>query len=220
MLNNKGFINSTVAFGMILFVVFFLIVLQGSLTNSSLSLKNISDKTYSYIVDKTGIERIYSLLYNNISYVGEMSYEDIGKVYIIEEIDSKYDEIVLENKNIFVIDNKTEIIIDINKEQEDYFEYFLMLNGQEVYSGFNNTIINIPEDYIYDYRTNNTRYGVYHLIINPYDTAININIYFKKLHNRKIRLTDEKNNVKYIEIINENNKQIFFIKEMKNAILL
>ena len=183
----------------------------------------ISDKL---VKDMNGKERIYSVLNKNMSFEGQVSYEDLDKKYIIETIDEDYEAIELHFSshqfNGFSIYNKTpiEIVLEaspVDPEEPFSYDVELMINGKDLLDGgglglqISSDII-IPSNKIYDKSTEETNYGEYTLNIPQTENCtVEAMIIYDKLYHREIKLKE--NNLERTIFINNKNKMSIEFKQ-------
>jgi hypothetical protein len=69
----------------------------------------MEDNIKQTIIDRTGLERVYAKLEDNISFKGTLIYEDLEKDYTVSTVMQKMRKVQLHNRNSFNIHNATDI---------------------------------------------------------------------------------------------------------------
>lgn len=119
-MKNRGFIVTTTAMIIVLLSFAIISIIYVPSLSQVRSVKNIEKSIEPFIENRTIYERIYGILYENISYEDDIFFPDLNKKYLLEDIESidresievrSYDNYSTES---FVIENETDIEITID----------------------------------------------------------------------------------------------------------
>lgn len=200
-MNKKGAVTISIIVGVLILTLIVITTFLNPILNTSLNLKQSKEIIPDYIDNITGLERVYSILNENVSYKGSVEFPDIQKKYEVSDIDSVYEERVLDfssNLNTFFINNETDIEIQLKFTPygpTSSYDVRLVLNDEfEVKSedGLStNAIININKEFVYDEINNKTNYGEYKLLINTHNAQVTATVVYNKLTFRELSLTGE-----------------------------
>lgn len=200
--NNKGYIAPTTML-IILLVCLMMFGLFYSKTIVVTKDLNESGKLVNDVVNSnTGLERMYSLLYNNVSYEGSSNFSDINKLYEVQTIEEKFERIVLNSRNNkvkFNINNRTPINIKmtVHPNNDGAYEY----SAELIYDGVNllenadrnvyDSSYSIEEIFSYDKETQITNYGEYVLNIDTVNCNVTVEIEYDNLIERTLLLNND-----------------------------
>lgn len=201
-MNNKGYISPAIMLVILLvcLMMFGLFYSRSIVVTKDL---NESGKIINDVVNSnTGLERMYSLLYNNISYEGLSNYSDLNKLYEVQTIEEKFEKIILNSndKEIqFNIENKTPINIKMTvyPYNEDDYEYSAKLihNGVNLLGDAERNIYDssyvIEETFSYNKETQITNYGEYVLNVDAVNCDVEVEIQYDNLIERVILLKND-----------------------------
>lgn len=229
-MNNKGAINTHIAFTTLIVCIFIIAIFDIVIINSYSSVDSNFSLLQDFINDRSGLERLYGKFYNNISYSKDTYYEDLDKTYKIIEDKVIYNDIVetlpYSGSTTFYINNKTDIIIDINYSrytdlepgEPSYYTINLTCNNKVILNETlsSGTIITIPSSLIYNEETEKYNYGEYILTLNGVNCNVSANINYKEqTYKKNIIIENDKITRTLIlenDIKNKNTK-IYFINE-------
>lgn len=119
-MKNRGFIVTTTAMIIVLLSFAIISIIYVPSLSQVRSVKNIEKSIEPFIENRTIYERIYGILYENISYEDDIFFPDLNKKYLLEDIGPidresievrSYDNYSTES---FVIENETDIEITID----------------------------------------------------------------------------------------------------------
>lgn len=203
MRNERGFVTV----GVVVVILIVSMVIIGTFFNpilsTSVDMKDSREIIPKYVNDSNGLERTYSTIKDNISYNGEIVFDDIEKEYEVSEVDSEYSTVELslsELSNSFEIENKTDIEILLEMAPEDNvnpssYNVELILNGSESVisqSGLDsNTVLNVPANFVYNESTGEKKYGNYSLSVEAENSTVTAKVKYKKLDYRKVTLKND-----------------------------
>lgn len=222
--NERGFVTV----GVIVVILIASMIIIGTffnpILNTSLDVKKSREIIPQYVNNSNGLERIYSLMRNNVSYNGEIIFDDIDKEYQVTEVDSEYSTVELslsELNNSFNIENKTDINISLemtpgNNINASSYDVELLLDDSEnviSQSGLtSSTVLNVPENYVYNETTGDTKYGKYTLLIEEENSKVTAVVRYKKLDYRETTLKN--NSIDKVMVIdnNEEESEVYFRK--------
>lgn len=224
--NNKGFATIGVIVAVLIATMIVITIFFNPILNTSVDIKNSKETIPKYINNMNGIERTYSVFKENMSHNKDISFEDINKEYTISEVDTVYSqiEITLNGSNdTFNINNKTDVnisfeVFPIDPDETHSYNIDLVLNdSNKVISKdnvVNNTVLEIPDNFLYDENTGETNYGEYRLSVDTSNCNVTIKVQYDKLDYREINIKNH--NIEQILAIDnsseENGVEIYFIQ--------
>lgn len=201
--NDKGFATIGVIVAVLLTTMIVISVFFNPILNTTVDMKNSKDIVPKYTNNMNGIERTYSVFKNNMSHNKNISFEDIDKEYIVNEVDAEYSltELALNRtNNSFSIDNKTDVkvfieVFPIDPEESHSYNVDLVLNDSVNIVNkdgvINDTTLEIPENFLYDEATGETNYGEYKLLVDTNNCNVVINVQYNKLDYREISIKNQ-----------------------------
>lgn len=196
--DKRGFVTIGLVISVMLISIIIISIFYKPIVNTTMDVKNSKSITPDYISNLSGQERVYSLLKENVSYKGNVSFEDLNREFKIKTIKEDYEDIELVNPNVFHINNETEITISleahpIDSNEPHSYDYTLTLNDEIVSEGGYNsgTVINIDKEFLYNADKNETNYGRYFLDINSNNCYVSTKVNFRRLKHREIKLSNE-----------------------------
>jgi len=214
--NKKGAVTISIIVGVLILTLIVITTFMNPILNTSLNLKQSKEIIPDYIDNITGLERVYSILNENVSYKGSVEFPDIQKEYEVSDIDSVYEERVLDfssNLNTFFINNETDIEIQLKFTPygpTSSYDVRLVLNDEfEVKNEDDlstNSVITVNKDFVYDKINNKTNYGEYKLLINANNAQVTATVTYDKLTFRELSLTGD--NLEQTLVIDNRNEDV------------
>jgi hypothetical protein len=177
--------------------------------------QHVENYTTNKINSRNGLERLYSMYSQDISAnLNELSYEDLGISYEIEEIEKDTRQIIkaVNNRGSFFINNKTTLnvrldFIDRRISEDDfaYYSFDIKHDGESIFEEniINEALvgsgleINIEID---------EEYGDYEVFYSTHNMDIDVTVEYTEQSYRKLRIIE--NNKKERIIIIENNVEL------------
>lgn len=224
--NEKGMIfASTVLLVMLLTFAVLLMMFPPSFS----SVKE-TQKYENYISNdveyRNNLERVYAKIHENISINNNIIYEDISKIYNINELKNEKIERKIREKTFgekieknIEINNKTDIIVNILDEEPineyDTWDYIVSVyyDGVLIKSEENKNL-KIDSKVIYNEDDGVFNYGTYKIIIEPYNAILDFEIKHDKIKERIIEVGND-DHVFVFSINNIDKKEVYYINEKK-----
>lgn len=203
-LNKKGNVSGTV---MVIMIVCALIItaIYPMLISSTQSVKSVSSEMDEAILNRTIWERLKAVFSKNPSHSENIIFADLDNEYTINNISFEYTphttgDIIIgagTSKDFdFDIYNATDISVKIDKlstYDATNYKIEILHEGISIYEKTTEEMVTdlvIPETYLYNNETAETRYGQYTIRITTDGTDIKTNITYQHLDKRKIEVID------------------------------
>lgn len=219
-MNNKG----AVSFGIILSTLITTFTMIGIFIPTFLNSAGESNKSEEinekYSKDLNALERIHAIYSENVSYNGELDFEDLEVKYLASEESSEFKTEVVDRENErFYLNNSTEMKIKANGSiiDDEYksfsYDIVLYLGEKEIHRSnvnrYRDVEVSIKPEVFYDEKTNKTNYGYYQVKI---ENENNINVYkvnveYFKLTDRVLKL-DRDGKIQFLHIDNNTNENV------------
>ncbi len=202
-MNNRGYATFGVLMIILILTSMYLGLFYGGILNTNKDVAKSSLISNEMVKESNGKERLYSLLKDNISFVGQVTYEDLDRGYEIKTLDETYESVSIHSDSYssesFLINNKTDInvhfvVMPIDIEESYSYSAELILNGKDMFndsvqnvsSGIN---VTIDKDEIYNTDTQETNYGYYSLNFTDLNNCtVSAVITYDKLINRELSI--------------------------------
>lgn len=213
-INKRGFTSLFIIVGITVVVLAYLIASSFPTINTVKESKQLENSMELNLKNRIGLERIYSRLYENISYNEYVEYMDIDKKYRVEELVIEHEvrelDVWSSSKTMFDIDinNKTWIDVDVTfTEYEDlepgqwgYYNVYIKYSGAILVDDdfTESTIASINDRDVYNETTGTFNYGEYHIELTPINGYIDAVVRYKEQMYREINLIENNNIVRKI----------------------
>lgn len=217
MLNKKGYATLTTLIIILAASSILLLLFYKPILNTTLNVAQSSKLSTKLIKDNNAKERLYSLLYENVSYennnfietldyVNEAKYEDLDVEFMVKTIDEEFIikelNFISTEMNKFTINNETDIKIELIAEVFDPLEVYsydveLILNNEDIFEAGGlglqaSSDIIIPANNVYNKETGIVNYGEYELrISNTINCVVKAVVVYNKLDYRKLSVKTE-----------------------------
>lgn len=220
-MNNKGSTSVGILVAVLLVIGIIMGVFFNPMLNLTLNVENSKDIIPNYINNINGMERLYSVLQNNISHNSDVIFEDIDKEYNIEELTAEYENITVGKK--FTIENKTDITVNmeiqpISQDEPYYYDIKLILNEDKVVFNktnlTNNSTMTVNSDFLYNQETGEINYGDFEIIVDSNNCNVSVKTEYDLLVYREINVSNK--NINQNIGINNTTRDIYIIQEGVN----
>lgn len=218
--NERGYVTVGTIVVILILTSMYLVIFFGKILNTSNQVAQSSLISDEIVKDSNGKERLYSLLRSNVSFEGEVIYEDLERQYEVETINETYEPIVIHtnphNSSTFNINNKTPIDVEFTVMGEDcLYSAELLINDKDLLNGMASNLnsgfsTTINEKELYNIETGEVNYG--DLKINfpklnnctifielNYNKLIEREVAIKGDFNRQIVIDNQSNTIRYKE---------------------
>lgn len=200
--NQKGFATVGLAMAVMIVASILIITFSNPMLNTTNSIKNAENNTEKYVSSIASKERLHSKLNENISYKGELRYDDIETAYNVNTKSEDYESKSLsfnESGGSLQINNETDINISISSSPKDSklnHSYSISVEhdgvdiigeGGKSLTGNNN--IKIGKNYLYNEENDSTNYGIYNILVDSKNADVSITVTYNRLAKREIEVT-------------------------------
>lgn len=205
---------------LLLFLVsVYLTLMFQPLFNITVSSKEMEDNIKQTIIDRTGLERVYAKLEDNISFKGTLIYEDLEKDYTVSTVMQKMRKVQLHNRNSFNIHNATDIEMSFKyyriEETEDSKYTIRIFYNDDIIKEYlyltESTVLKIHTDFLYDKNSHETNYGKYSIELITDNCMVDTMVTYNELDYREILI--EGDTIKAI-LVAENDISIGGLKQL------
>lgn len=221
MLNKKGFILTPYIFIILIVSITIITAFYVPIFNASAAVNQSRRAVYVSMKERAGLERLYSIIRDDLTFVGIVEYTDLEKTFTVTDVipatfkDNSITGIAPSNEETrypFTITNATALNIQLTPQGSGAYDYDLLgENGNSILGSFATTNVYISVNI--DIPKTTMVPGLYTLVVYPRSNALLVNYNYEEVATRTAKVINQDGKERILTITNQTELNISLVGE-------